>query len=446
MPSWRNPASSREKAGRRVAWRRGLVLLWLCAAVFALYPLWTRLRLGEWSFPFDDPWIHQVYARNLAVHGEYAFNPGQPTTGSSAPLWTFLMVPAHWLHIPPVLWALALGLLSLGLLGAVTWQWAGQRFPQPLPLLFTSFVLLAPQVAWSGVEGMETALVAALALLILRRLDGTPWTGRGPAFLDGLLNSLLLWLRPEAPLLTLLTLWPRRREPWLRLLSFGAGFLCLAGPYAAFHLLLGGQPFPQTVYAKVAYYGRPVGWASLGTFLRGLALTFGPGPWPLLLLLLPAAVWRMARRREWPWAPGLVWAALTLFVAALRLPTVLHFGRHFVPILPILLLSGGEASLGLPRAGRYAAIAGLACLVVVGIAVGVPFYRLAGQGILASQVAMGRWIATHLPPGAAVATHDVGAIGYFGGHPVVDTMALVTPELRALVATRDTSTLLAYLR
>jgi len=427
-------------------WKRALFLLLLCSITFAIYPLWTRLRLGDWTFPFDDPWTHQVYARNLAWHGQYAFNLGETSTGSSAPLWTALMVPAHWLRLPPVAWALALGLLSLGLLGAIVWEWASRRFPSPLPLLLAVATLLSPQIAWAGVEGMETALVAALALLILRRLDGGRWTSGWAAFLDGLLNGLLLWLRPEGPLLTLVAAWQRRREGWARLLAFVAGFLTLAGPYLAFHWALGGRPLPQTVYAKVAYYGRPVTWASLGGFLRGLGLSFAPGPWPLLVLLLPLALWRMARRREWRWAPGLAWAGITLLLAALRLPVVLHFGRHFAPTLPILLLAGGEALLALPRSGRQAVMGIAACLLVIGIAIAIPFYWMAGQGILDSHVAMGHWIAAHLPAGTRVATHDVGAIGFFGGHPIVDTMALITPELTPIVAARDPTRLLGYLQ
>ena len=77
-----------EQGGQRhtgfLPWKRGVVLLLLCGLVFVLYPLVTRLYLGEWIFPFDDPWIHQVYARNLAQHGQYAFNPGELSSGSSA--------------------------------------------------------------------------------------------------------------------------------------------------------------------------------------------------------------------------------------------------------------------------------------------------------------------------------------------------------------------------
>lgn len=433
------------RTGSPALWKRATLLLLLSATALCLYPLPARLLLGEWVFPFDDPYIHQVYARNIALHGEYAFNLGETSTGSSAPLWTFLMVPAHWLGLPAVVWAVAWGLLALAGLGAVMWAWARQRFPEPLPTFLTAAALLTPHIAWAGVEGMETALVAALALLCLWRLDRGRWTGTPEALAEGALHGLLLWLRPEAPLLTLIAAWQRRREG-RRLLACGASYLALAGLYIGFHLLMGSRPLPQTVYAKVAYYGRPPTPAGILSFLGDLLLNFMPGIWPLVGVLVLVSIWRMARRRAWPWGPGLVWAGLTLLLAALRLPAVLHFGRHFVPLLPVLLLASGEALSSFPPLGRRMVLALAGILLMVGIWVGVTFYQPLCRDIQESHIAMGRWVAAHLPKGAVLATHDIGAIGYYGGHPVVDTLALITPEITPLVAARDQAGLWHYLQ
>ncbi|MGC9024585.1 MAG: hypothetical protein ACP5NB_07130 [Chloroflexia bacterium] len=301
-------------------------------------------------------------------------------------------------------------------------------------------------MAWAGVEGMETALVAALSLFILYRLDRFPWERSGPALLDGLLNGLLLWLRPEAPLLTAVVLWQRRRAGRRHLLAFGLAWLAMAGPYFLFHLAVGGRPFPQTVYAKTAYYGVSTKAITRLVFLRHLGLTLLPGPWLPVLVLLPVAFRQMARSRRWTWGPGLAWAGLTLLLAALRLPTVLHFGRHFVPVLLPPLLACGEALTILPRPGRRFFILLGTGLLLIGMLIGVGLYIPLCRDILASQVAMGRYIAGHLPAGAVVATHDIGAVGYFGEHRVVDILALIEPEVTPLVTTRDWGGLAAYLR
>lgn len=427
-------------------WKKAVVLALLCALTFALYPLVARITLGEWAFPFDDPWTHQVYARNLAHHGQYAFNLGEPSTGSSAPLWTVLMVPAHWLGLNPVLWSLSWGLLALAGLGWITWSWAEKRFAPPLPALLTAGLLLSPHIGWSGVQGMETALVAAVALLILQRVDQHPWRRATDALVDGALNGLLLWLRPEAPLLTLAAAWPRRRAGRRQWLFFALGYLLLAIPYVGLNWAAGGRPFPQTVYAKIAYYGRPISVGSTFSFLGSLLETLAPGIWPLVLMLVVVAVVRMARRGEWSWGPGLAWAAITVAIAALRLPAVLHFARHFVPILPPLVLIAGEGVQSLPRWGRQVALGLGVALLLIGSVVGVAFYRPACQIIQGSQVAMGRWIAANVPENEVIATHDIGAIGYWGQHPVVDTLALITPELTEVASARDTAGLRSYLR
>lgn len=429
-------------------WRNvpGVVLmLLLCGAVFAAYPLRARLQLGEWTFPLDDPWIHQVFARNLVRFHSYGFQPGKPGTGSSAPLWTALLAVPYMFGWNPVLWAIVLGTLSLGALGLVVWRWAEERYGSAsLALGFAAAAILSPQVAWGAVEGMETALAACLATLLLWRLT-RPWARLRDAWVDGWLLGGLLWLRPEAPLLVPAILW-RRRKPLSWLAAWLGAFCTLAGPYVGFHLALGGKILPQTVFAKAAYYARPLSLASLGSFARGLGLSFAPGPWPLVLLLLLIGGATMVRRRDDTWMPALLWTCLTLLVSAWRMPVVLHFGRHFVPLLPALLLASGEGYRVVPQRARWAVHAAGALLLIEGSLIGSAFYSAGCRMVLESQVAMGRYIREQVPAGEPVAAHDVGAIGYFGEHPVVDTLALVTPELTPVVARRDDAALREYLR
>src|SRR5450759_3567603 len=65
------------------------------------------------GFPLDDAWIHQTYARNLALRGEWSFIPGKVSGGSTAPLWSALLAIGFWLRLAPLVWTYSLCALSL---------------------------------------------------------------------------------------------------------------------------------------------------------------------------------------------------------------------------------------------------------------------------------------------------------------------------------------------
>jgi hypothetical protein len=58
-------------------------------------------------------------------------------------------------------------------------------------------------------------------------------------------------------------------------------------------------------------------------------------------------------------------------------------------------------------------------------------------------VVTARWTEENLPPGAAIAAHDIGALGYFDSHPLIDLAGLVSPEVIPFI--RDEARLAEYL-
>src|SRR6185503_92261 len=64
---------------------------------------------GFLGFPLDDAWIHQTYARNLGLSGQFAFIPGQPSAGSTSPLWSVLLAIGYFLRIDYRVWTYGLG-------------------------------------------------------------------------------------------------------------------------------------------------------------------------------------------------------------------------------------------------------------------------------------------------------------------------------------------------
>src|SRR5437879_5178417 len=50
---------------------------------------------GKWGFSLDDSWIYATFARNLATGHGYSFNPGEPISGATAPLYVFILAPLY---------------------------------------------------------------------------------------------------------------------------------------------------------------------------------------------------------------------------------------------------------------------------------------------------------------------------------------------------------------
>ena len=48
------------------------------------------LLLPLWDGFTDDGYIHIQYARNIVTRGEYSFNPGEVSFGTTSPLWVMV--------------------------------------------------------------------------------------------------------------------------------------------------------------------------------------------------------------------------------------------------------------------------------------------------------------------------------------------------------------------
>jgi hypothetical protein len=65
-------------------------------------------------------------------------------------------------------------------------------------------------------------------------------------------------------------------------------------------------------------------------------------------------------------------------------------------------------------------------------------------GLIESEmVVTAKWVAANLPPQAVVAAHDIGALGYFDQHALIDLAGLVSPEVIPFI--RDEARLASFL-
>jgi len=423
----------------------------------ALYLGWTATS-GPSGFPLDDGWIHQTYARNLAQTGQMAYVPGQPSAGSTSPLWTALLSLGYLLRLDFRLWTYTLGAVLLALTALTAYRLARRLFPdQPWAApLVGLFCALEWHLAWAAFSGMETILFTWLALLLMERYYASRPTPHASRL--GLIAALLTLTRPEGLLLAglvgLSLLWQAwRTARWHGLAApaiYGLVLIAVISPWLVFNLRISGQPFPNTFYAKQAEYAAlqslPV-WTRLGRVLLptvvGAQLLLIPGFLYAALRSLRSSCFPPHASRFTFHSLPLLWWTLNVLVYALRLPVDYQHGRYLMPTIPVLILYGAGGTLRLlqPTSTRMAVRVLSRTVLLATLALLLAFWLRGAQayasdsGFIEGEMGVvARWLNAHTEPDALIAVHDIGAVGYFTRRPLLDLAGLITPEIVPFIA------------
>ena len=443
-------STSRNPSLSRLTW----VILILAAILSTGSYLVTSAVMYRTGFPLDDSWIFQTYARNLAMRGEWAFLPGQPSGGSTAPVWSALLSLGFRIHLAPYAWTYIVGGLLLALLAVETEYAMRQQVEQYRGVIPWAGLLMIFEwhMAWSAVSGMETLLHSLLVLTVIVSLlrKPVPW-----AFL-GILVGLSVWVRPDG--LTLLgpvffaavfgeKSWGKRgRAVVSALVGFGALFLV----YILFNLLLAGTALPTTFYAKQAEY---ISWQQTPFVTRivNVSLRFLAGTAMMLLPGFVIATVDAVRRKEWGRVAGVLWVLGYLGLYLLRLPAYQH-GRYIMPAMPVFIfigLMGFYRAFRMPVQNRVLRLVRLAWQIAIGMfciafwLVGAQYYGQDVRFIESEMVDTAKWVANNIPQDKLLAVHDIGAMGYFGEHNMVDLAGLISPDVIPFI--RHEERIAAYL-
>ena len=446
--------------------RRRLLFLGLATALVVAVYLLVNHTLG---FPLDDEWIHQDFARTLAQHGVFAYAPDRSGAGSTSPLWVILLAPPQALPGGAPLWLVIAWADALGALALFGLAWASSALAElwladmderlrAFGALATGIAVLAEwHLTWAALSGMETIFFIFLSVLLLLGA-GRAWH---PAWL-GILAALLTTTRPEGVILAVLVAgtlvlrpgvnWSSPSQRWRSVLMYLGVYALGLVPLIALNEIVAGQLLPSTFYAKGVYY-------ALGTSGLTRLASYGLGvvgflvSSPLVALGLPgaaSALW--LARRDWrggtQWL-ALVWVGALIGVYAIHLPVVYQNGRYLMPLLPLLLALGVAGSLRFVSTKSYRLLPVALLVLAVAMAAlaigrGAGIYTANVRYINDYQVETALWLRAYTPPDSLVATHDIGAIGYFSDRQVIDLGGLTQPELVPLLS--DQHALVAYLQ
>lgn len=427
-------------------------LLTLLSLAIYLVMSVSTFRLG---FPLDDAWIHQTYARNLAEQGEWAFTPGKPSAGSTSPLWTFLLAPGHWHGFSYLWWSYLLGglcLIGLGMLGKQIIVHLAE-VSQKTAFIMGSFLVFEWHLVWAAVSGMETLLFCVISLLVASEL-----LRKSPHWLRlGIFIGISLWVRPDGITLIGPAFFAAllcTGDAKLRLLAafkIGLGVTIFLLPYGLFNHSVSGSWLPNTFFAKQAEYAI-LRESDFAARLLSQLKTFLVGPGVLLAPAFVIELGYLAHQRRWAALGMAVWVLGYLLIYAVRLPVTYQHGRYLMPVMPVffvLSLAGLYTFLSQPHPQVWRKVLGSGWKISI-IILTLAFYVLGGRAyaqdvavIESEMVAASQWVALNTQPGSLIAAHDIGALGFFGGHPLLDLAGLISPEVIPII--RDEARIADYL-
>ena len=400
----------------------------------------------------DDAYITFRYAQNLIAGEGLVYNPGEAVLGTTTPVYAFLLAGMGLLTggIRAPFPSLALALNALA--DAATCMLLillARRLGHPRAGIAASLIwAITPTSVTFAIGGMETSLVIAL-------MTGTLYlhsSGRPTA--TAFTAALALLTRPDALILIgpLAVERLRRALPpgrWnleqvpLTLREVAAGGLPLVA-WAAFGTAIYGNPVPNSVLAKVAAYHLPPE-AGLVRMLQHYGTPFfeegffGPAAIAVGLLLYPAlcvlGAARIVRKEPWTWALLLYPFA---YFAVFSLANPLIFRWYLAPPIPAYLLGiflGVDIlSADIRRRFPIYALATLGLVLTLnawtlhpdhGADRPAPEMAFIKLELLYERVAA--QLRGRIGPGEMLAAGDVGALGYFTGARILDTIGLISP-------------------
>lgn len=423
-----------------------LFFFWVC-----LFLLLEWRIAGALGFFLDDGWIFSQYARNLVEGKGFCFNEGELSNGFTSLLWLLLIAFTYQLTGEFVIPMKVMGIL-FGAGAVILAQQIALRLTEDderaklAGLITASF----PFFVAGSVSGMEIGLYVFTGLLgfwwhlRVRIKPSASW-----AF-EGVIWGLAILSRPENAVLWLITFADKMRKGLacsterftvLKWLAWQIGLVTVfVSPWVILNFIATGTPFPTTYLAKVVPCQQTV--AEQEGFIWGRVKALSLVGWEIALfvvsvnpILVAYLLWNQSLKYLKRSGEGfrlnfLVIAALLFFaLRALNYPAA-HiliwraFGRYSPPGF-VLLLIGLALNLRPYSLLRLAVVVGFLPMFLFVVKQNVHSVRF----VYDTNVEAARWINAHLPPGEPIATHDIGAIGFFTRRRVFDTQGLIHPEI-----------------
>lgn len=415
--------------GRLSARGGALLLLAMLAGLAGLAVLLQPARSSP-VFPMDDAYITLHNAMSLRAGADVNYPGVPPLVGAtSAP---HVALTAGLMNFLPPAWALyfaawlGAALYCAGLCRLMTVL----RLP-PLPASLLAVVgLTLGGVPHQLFNGLETGwAMAGVTWGLATAADPDPRRSRRAALVAGQLP----FLRPELAVVSvlLLALLLRRRLREGGGLGAAAGdvgaALLSAAPWLAWITVSTGMPFPETAFAKRAFFAEGQAhsfekWAWAATALAQFFASMGLAT--LGLVFLPGS--GLGRI-------GLAFTGVLVLAYASQFPGALgHYENRYLYVTVPFLLYG----LMLAVAPRIRTIRVMGVLLIAAAAIqalatlpaAVELHRQNCTFTTTELAGVAAWCQSHLPADSRLLVHDAGYIAYATRLKLVDLVGLKTPS------------------
>ncbi|MEO8611628.1 MAG: hypothetical protein ABI690_27260 [Chloroflexota bacterium] len=435
------------------------ITLGLLALSGIIWLLWMH------EFRLDDSFITYRYARNLAGGLGLVYNQGDSILSTTAPLYAILLALLSFIIRDFNVLGSLIGIISIGLGGALIVQLSARRLPLSLSL-WAGVIYVLSSPLWLAL-GMETPLWIMLVLAAVWLAQQDRWP------LAGLLIGLAILTRPDAALPGLLlglvaigTTIVRintRRQWWLPLIGYGAMAALPVILFALWGLATYGSPFPVTLSAKSAQAVLGITglgynityWDGLRLILRSLMMQS-----PLYIALGLLVIFGMAGKLSTSFWIVIVWAALHLI--AYILLGVAPYRWYYVPLVPaaVLLAANGLHYIDTRLAQRKVAVGRYVVIVIALFPIlaevnsfvrindqiqngnnevqkGTPIDVMLPIVDWQAYRDVGEWLDQQTPPDATVGVAEVGQVGFYANRWMTDYLGLLQPDVAAALKRDD---------
>jgi tetratricopeptide (TPR) repeat protein len=447
-----------------------IVFLIIIPAILCYYYVSYAYSVNhENGFTLDDPWIHLTFARNLVEYGSFSYFKNQVVTaGSTSPIYTLILAIGFLITKNEMILSYILGILFLMLAVFYFFKLSESSFPKENWLAIAAALIFAIDkwMDFIAVSGMETTMYIFLLIICFYF-----YKKRKPV-LFGLMLGLVLWGRPDAVAFIgaiiadyMIFLYMKKKSPKANeelnvftkqeLIKSVSIFLVVIAAYFAMNLHLSGSLMPNTYEAKLTYYAPE--FRSRANFLRfEVWQYFTDSAYLLLIIPFFIAVLKIfidsGKLRYNQFLFPLIFIIALVFIYWYKLPYAHRFGRYLMPIIPfyILLFIYGTREFYkyiyryFREKNTVNSLNYIFFLIVIIYSVSVYYqqrvlYAEQTHHIAIRQVATAKWLRDHTPEGSIIATHDVGAIGYYSNREILDVAGLINPEFIKRLNDRDFS-------